>query len=168
MASALQAVTGRLGSAFTALQQRLLRASTPVRRRLNGAVLKRHVSGDPAARVEHLELAAALGGAATVAAILKGTTGLVASPVVWDAVLFGGLATLTVLVAANGYWRGGLAAAYALFLAPVAGATVGTAAVGQFTGSGFAQWAVLVIGAIVVPAIHAVGLSGRRLRGMVR
>lgn len=164
MASALQPLSGRLRRTIAPLRERIRQVIRPIRLRLNGEALRRYVLGDPSARNEHLRVAAALGGATTVTAVLTGMAGLVASPIVWGVLLLGGGSLLAVLVTANGYWRGGLAAAYALLLAPIFGAVVGTAATGQFTGFGFTQVAAVLLCAVLVPVVHGVGRVGRYLR----
>lgn len=157
----------RIRSALAALRDRTWRIASSARDRLRRSDPWRHVRGDPRTRGEHLHVAAALGGASTVAAVLVGAAGLVVSPVVWDAVFLGGGVALAALIAANGYWYGGLAAAYALFLAPLAGATVGTMTVGAFTGFGFVQVTALLVCILLVPVVHGAGLAGRRLREVV-
>lgn len=109
-------------------------------------------------------MAGTLGGAALIGAILLGATGIIVSPVVWETVLLAWFVLSFALVAGNGYWRGGLAAGYALVFAPVIGGAAGAVTVGTFTGYGFTQVTAVLFGVVLVPLTGGVGHSGRKAR----
>lgn len=127
------------------------------------------LGSDPDARYEHLRVTAALGIAVAGLTALIRLSGVLVSPVVWDAFLVVAALTLLGLPIANAYWRGGLLVGYGLVFVPVAvGLTAAVLGRGPFAapirtttvGGAFVGLFAVVVGTVG-------DLVGRALRWIV-
>ncbi|MFB6154646.1 MAG: hypothetical protein ABEJ22_02050 [Haloferacaceae archaeon] len=127
------------------------------------------VGSDPAARREHLRVAAALAVAVGAGAALVRLRGVGVSPVVWDGFYALSVASLAGLTAANAYWRGGLLAGFALVFAPVGvGLFVAYVGSGAFASPlrtlGFGVALVSVVSLVFLTVGSVLGLAVRWVR----